>query len=323
MERLPELRKMKASSLKPELYDEISEFLSSLKTDLTISGKTSLYSIYSHLQGAKDRLRAKRLRQAEELIRAICAAADVREMRFGTVAPAEKARERKRFREPDQLSLKIKISREAEGKFMQLGITDRNAMSRILFMIGDEEFSRRHGLVLSALRENAYKPLFSKTPDLIATADFQHALYMIEMKVTILDGLQREGSNQNYTRNPELLLEPLHEIALRTGLSRKVDNLLSGGKIARIEPSEMAEIADRAGLRRPEGLIRFLKKIGFKITPLTEKSYTCTRIGPEGNMETLVLIDFGRTARCHDVTVSELFSQASMAQRLRAEAGLR
>jgi len=95
MDRLPELRKMKASSLTPELYGEISEFFSSVKPDLTISGKMSLYTIYTHLQGAKERLRTKRLRRAEELIRAICAAADVREMQFGRTAASEGKAERK------------------------------------------------------------------------------------------------------------------------------------------------------------------------------------------------------------------------------------
>ena len=96
MDRLPELKKMRASSLTPELYGEISEFFSSVKPDLTISGKMSLYTIYTHLQGAKERLRAKRLMRAEELIRAICAAADVREMQFGrTAAGAAEKREGK------------------------------------------------------------------------------------------------------------------------------------------------------------------------------------------------------------------------------------
>ncbi|MCX6768971.1 MAG: hypothetical protein NTY83_04000, partial [Candidatus Micrarchaeota archaeon] len=96
MERLPELKRMRASSLTPELYGEISEFFSSVKPDLAISGKMSLYTIYTHLQGAKERLRAKRLRRAEELIRAVCAAADVREMQFGrTAARVEERPERK------------------------------------------------------------------------------------------------------------------------------------------------------------------------------------------------------------------------------------
>ena len=95
MDRLPELRRMRASSLAPELYGEISEFFSSVRPDLAISGKMSLFTIYTHLQGAKERLRAKRLRRAEELIRAICAAADVREMQYGrTAAGAEERRKR-------------------------------------------------------------------------------------------------------------------------------------------------------------------------------------------------------------------------------------
>ncbi len=97
MEPPSALRKMKAGSLPREFYGELEDFLSSLKPDFTISGKTSLYTIYARLQGAKERLRTKRLRRAEEFIRAICAAADVREMQFeraGT-APAERRAGRK------------------------------------------------------------------------------------------------------------------------------------------------------------------------------------------------------------------------------------
>ncbi len=96
MEMPPGLKRIKASSLSPELYDEISEFFSSVKPDLAISGRMSLHALYGHLLKAKRKknISAKELKMAERMIRALCAAADgPRGLEFG--ARKQPAEERK------------------------------------------------------------------------------------------------------------------------------------------------------------------------------------------------------------------------------------
>jgi hypothetical protein len=78
------MRGMKASRLPPRFHGELEEFFSSVKLDFAISGKTSLFAIYSRLQKAKaKKISAKRMRDAERMIRALCAAAEIRELRHG------------------------------------------------------------------------------------------------------------------------------------------------------------------------------------------------------------------------------------------------
>jgi hypothetical protein len=324
MERLPELKKMRAGSLAPELYDEILEFFSSVHPDFAISGKTSLYAIYSLLQSSKKKkMSSKQLKRAEEMVRALCAAAETpREMRAKELAGGteKEAPKKKMFgrNQPEQLA----ISPEAEKKFNNLGITSRNAMERVMWMLGEEEFSKRHDFVISNLDVKAFRPFFASVPDFITSPEFYHAIALIAVKAKILDELPKEGGRLDYTRNPSILLCTLREIAAEAGLHTKIENMLAGGKFARVNPAEMAGMAETQGLHDPKRLAKFLKKIGFSVTPLTPRSFACTKLGKEGGIESIIMMDFGRTARCHDVALSELFGQAWMAEKLRKEAGV-
>jgi len=312
MGRIPELRSMKASSLKPELYNEISEFFSSVKPDFAISGRMSLYTIYNRLKGAKERLRAKRLKRAEELIRAICAAAEAaRDLRAGRMAGAERNGKREGFtkKNRDQPTLTLHISMEIEAKFAQLGITDRKAMERVLSFIGEEEFSKRHASVLSELPERAYRPFFSSMPDFLTTPRFYEALSSIAQKMRIIDRLaeKRGGApiGLDYTRDPQALLLTMQHISA----AAKLDKV-----IGEIRPAGMGmEEARRFGelLTDPEMLRSVLERAGFASLSFSgANSYACIRKGRGGALEGITIIDKG--VRYSPATVSIMLSQAGV-----------
>ncbi|MFA5412694.1 MAG: hypothetical protein WC350_05100 [Candidatus Micrarchaeia archaeon] len=84
------LGKMKAGSLPRSFYGELEEFFSSLKPGTTITGRTSLLTICRRLQDAKTgKVSAKRLKDAERMIKALCAAAEIRGLQYGKVAQRE------------------------------------------------------------------------------------------------------------------------------------------------------------------------------------------------------------------------------------------
>jgi hypothetical protein len=81
------LGKMKAGSLPPAFYGELEDFFSSVRPDFAISGRTSLLTVCRRLQKAKaEKISARRVKDAERMIRAICAAAEIRGIRFNETA---------------------------------------------------------------------------------------------------------------------------------------------------------------------------------------------------------------------------------------------
>ena len=322
MDNLPQLKRMRAGSLSPELYSEISEFFSSGRLDVTISGRTSLYTIYNHLKGAmRDR---RMVRRAERMIRALCAAIDARELRVAK-APVEKVAEKKKR---ERLGKALEEQEEEmvermEGRFRQLGITDRKAMGRVLRFLGEDEFAKRQELVLKALPERAYKPLFGNVPDLLTAPDFPFVVALVVEKVKVIDGVSAAGraSGLDYTRDPNVLLFPFHEIAERANLSGKIERIVAGGKLPRMRQEEAGRISEKLGLERPENLIAFLKRLGFAITPLAGRAFSCIKMDEGGNLESVIYIDFGKAKRCHPVALSELFGQAAVAEKAREAAG--
>ncbi len=322
MENLPQLKRMRASALSPELYSEISEFFYSVKPDVAISGKTSLYTIYTHLRGAmRDR---RRVRRAERMIKELCAAVEPREVRAGNVPVEKVVKKRKRkmlgraLEEQEERAIE-----RMERRFRQLGITDRKAMGRVLRVLGEDEFIRRQKLVVKALPERAYRPLFRSTPDLLTAPQFPLAIALLAEKVRVIDGLGAAGRapGLDYTRNPNALLFPFHEIAEKANLSRKIENIVAGGKLPRMSEAEVERISERLGLAKPENLIAFLRKLGFAITPLAGRAYSCVKADEGGNLESVIYIDFGKAKRCHPVALSELFGQAAVAEKAREAAG--
>ena len=283
MERPPGLRRIRASSLSPELYGEISEFFSSVRPDLAISGRMSLYTIYNHLQGAKKKkISARQLKKAEEMIRALCAAVDSRDLRFGTAAaPAEK-KGRKAFPRAEQLPLEAIISEEIRKKFNSLGITDERAMKRVLNMLSVEEFSKRHATIVGVLQERAYRPLFSAMPDFLTSPRFNEALAMIQEKVQIIDRLS-EGRGfpmgLDYTRDSDVLLMTFQQLSSLAKLNKIVE---------KVRPTEMPpEVAAKCvgKFSDPMELLRFLEKIGFVAKLNLERTgFVCLRVNSEGNI---------------------------------------
>lgn len=270
MDRLPELRKMRASSLTPELYGEISEFLSSVKPDLTISGRTRLYTIYTHLQGAKkQKLAARQLKKAEEIIMALCAAAEIRGMRFRAGEKDEagmpaKKREKTGFRSAEG-QLEIPFSRSTRGKFASLGITDEKAVALVLKVIGEEEFGRRYGEVVKLLPKDAYRSFFSVpgNSNYLCSSNFYEAVRVLSMKVDFIEVIRRIGTLPpalDYRKNPNALHLNFEEM---NGMLRIV---------RRIDEDALARLSE------PEGLRRFMEKIGFRTKEKAGGGYGCVRI---------------------------------------------
>lgn len=78
------LGKMKAGSLPPAVYGELEDFFSSVNVDFAISGRTSLLTVCRRLQKAKtEKISAKRVKDAERMIKAICTAAEMRVLQYG------------------------------------------------------------------------------------------------------------------------------------------------------------------------------------------------------------------------------------------------
>ena len=280
MERPPGLRRIRASSLSPELYGEISEFFSSVRPDLAISGRMSLYTIYNHLQGAKKKkISARQLKKAEEMIRALCAAVD---LRFGTAAaPAEK-KGRKAFPRAEQLPLEAIISEEIRKKFNSLGITDERAMKRVLNMLSVEEFSKRHATIVGVLQERAYRPLFSAMPDFLTSPRFNEALAMIQEKVQIIDRLS-EGRGfpmgLDYTRDSDVLLMTFQQLSSLA----KLNKILEKVRPKEMPPEEAAKYVEK--FSDPMELLKFLEKIGFVAKLNLERTgFVCLRVNSEGSI---------------------------------------
>ncbi|MDD2655846.1 MAG: hypothetical protein PHQ80_04225 [Candidatus ainarchaeum sp.] len=84
------LGKMRAGSLPSGFYGELEEFFSSVRPSLAITGGTSLLTLCRRLHEAKTKgISAKRTRDAERMIKAICAAAEIRGIRYGKLARQE------------------------------------------------------------------------------------------------------------------------------------------------------------------------------------------------------------------------------------------
>jgi len=329
MERLPELKRLRASSLSPELYGEISEFFSSVHPDFAISGRTSLYVLYDYLQKAKrKKLPAKKMKKAEGMIRALCAAADIpRELRARELAGgAEKEGKKGGFagKKPEQLTLTLYVGKEMELKFGQLGITDRKAMERVLAFIGEEEFSKRHAKVVEALPEKAYKPFFSKIPDFLSGGDFYPALMLLHEKVRIIDGAFGGGKPKelDYERDPNVLFRSFREIAERTGLDEYI------GKKIRRWGSERPERAvdpyrklDFSGFRNPKMIRQMLEGLGYYVTPITPDVNACIRRGASGEAESILLLH--GTMAYEIPALRILFWQAGVTPKMLRAAGVR
>lgn len=320
MDGVPGLRKMKAGSLRPELYDEIAGFLSSFKPDFAISGKTSLYAIYACLRGAKKRkIPAKQLRKAEEMIRALCAAVEAKELKFGRAArPA--AEERKgafpRIAGPEE----VRLTEALRAKFAQLGISDERAIKRVLAFLGEDEFLKRHAKVLDALPERAYVPFFSKIPDFLSGSDFYPALMLLQEKIGVIDRVFGSGKPKelDYERDPTALFRSFREIAERTGMDEVIGRTIRRWGSER--PERALEQYKRLNFRKltdPKMLRQLLEGLGYYVTPITADVDACIKRGGSGEVESILLIH-GRTA--YEIqTLSVLLWQAGITpERLRA-----
>lgn len=324
MDKPAELKKLKASSLSPELYAEISEFLSSAKPDFAISGKTSLYVIYACLKAVEKKLPAKRLRKAEKMIRALCAAAEARELRYGRqpAAGAPEKKGRKIFAGPGRLP-RAEVSEEARKKFRQLGITDGNAMGRIIGLIGEEEFSRRHAKILEALPERAYKPLFSNMPDFLSGSDFYPALMLLHEKVRAIDGIfgGSKPAELDYEMNPSALFRSFRDVAERAGLDeyirRKIRRWASERPERAVDPYKKLDLR---ALRDPKALRQLFERLGYYVTPITADVSACIKRGGSGEAGSILLLH-GTTA--YEIpALSVLFWQAGISPEALRAAGV-
>ena len=326
MERLPELKRMRASSLSPELYGEISEFFSSVHPDFAMSGKTSLYVLYGRLQKAKanKNISARQLKKAEGMIRALCAAADIpRELRARELAGgAEKEVKKGRFagKKPEQLTLTPHISREIEAKFGQLGITDRKAMERVLAFIGEEEFSKRHVKVLHALPERAYRIFFPHVPDFLTTPKFSEAIDTFAEKVRIIDRLAeaRHGvpHGLDYTRDPNVLLLTMQQLAAVARLDKVIEEIRPG----QMGIAEARNYADK--LTNPEELRKLLERIGFLARPSWDGTvYICIRKDSNGTVTGVAQIDRNPDMHYSIAMVSIILHQAGVTSKDLRNAG--
>lgn len=316
MERLPELKRIRAGSLPPELYGEISEFFSSVHPDFAMSGRTSLYVLYNYLEKAKKKkISARQLKRAEGMIRALCAAADVpRELRAREFsAGAERGKKREKFsgKKPEQLALTPIISREIEAKFGQLGITERKAIERVLAFIGEEEFSGRHAKVVEALPERAYRVFFRGVPDFLTTPKFSEAIDIFALKVRIIDQLAeaRHGvpHGLDYTRDPNVLLLTMQQLEAVARLDKVIGEIKPG----QMEIREARRQADR--LTNPEELRKLLERIGFVSKPSWDGTcYVCIRKDGNGTVTGIAQIDRRPDVRYSIAMVSLILGQAGV-----------
>ncbi|MEW5996559.1 MAG: hypothetical protein AB1657_03120 [Candidatus Micrarchaeota archaeon] len=323
MEEFKGLKRMKAGSLSPELYGEISGFLSSLKPDFALSGRTSLHAIYAILQGTKKKkLPAKQLRKAEEIIRALCAAAEAREIRFGKAgaAPEEKGAGKKNFPVPGQPELRMIVSEEARRKFRSLGITSERDMERVAGAIGEEEFSRRHAKVLEMLPRRAYVPFFSKVPDFLASSDFYPALILLHEKIGVIDRVfgDRKPKGLDYEKDPAALFRNFREIAETAGLDALIGRTISQWSSERPDRAvDPYKKLDFSGLRDPKMLERLFEGLGYYVTPIASGVNACIRRGEGGEAESILLLH--GTMAYEIPALCILFWQAGIApERLRA-----
>lgn len=314
METLAEMKKIRAGALPQELYDEINEFLSSLRPDFAMSGKTSLYALYSCLEGAKKRkMPARELRRAERMIRALCAVADsVRGLRAKELAgTGTERRQARREAGRRQLELAPYVSPEAEKKFAQLGITDRKAMERVLAFIGEEEFSRRHARVLATLPERAYRVFFRSIPDFLTTPNFDEAVGMMAQKVRIIDkAAETRGGvphGLDYTRDASVLLLTMQQVSA----ALRLDRLIASIKPGQMPMGEARKHAER--LSDPRELRMVLENAGFEARETADGSACiCMRRGASGELAGIVLLDMRPGIRYSAAMVSAILSQGGI-----------
>jgi hypothetical protein len=254
------LKKMRAGSLSPGFYSEVSEFLGSVKPEVAISGRTSLHTIYRHLQDAKGEMRDKRgVKKAERMIRALCAAVGAREL--AAKRAARRAPEKKKIGKKAEPEAAIRPKTTAE-MFGDLGIRDERAMKRILGILGEAEFANRYNVVVMALPRDAYRALFSKIPDLLLSPKLEEALEIIAQKAEVMDmfsGGRRVAGELDYRANPEALLYPWEKINSIMRIIDRVDE----GALKR--------------LRQPESLAGFFRELGFRVEERKEGSFLCMR----------------------------------------------
>lgn len=272
MDLPPEMKDMRAGKLSPKLYSEISEFLSSVEPDFAISRRTSISTLVALL--SKFRERAKTAKNAERIIRAICAAiGGERRISFrGSAHGAQCSRREKKFRRAEG-QLELPYSRATMEKFADLGITDPKSIAMVIRLVGgEEEFGKRYDAVVKAMPRDAYRLFFSvpANANFLCSSNFYHAVQVLGEKVKLIDALRLTGrmpEKLEYKRNPNALHMNLSEI---NGIMRIV---------RRVHQNALAMLSS------PEGLRDFMEKVGFRTAPSTNGGYACVRAVVGGGLQ--------------------------------------